>query len=82
MLNFLDGLVAKGKFLATICSVLIYIPGLHAYACDCVTHHLFHPRGTDCLRNPDDELMMHQIASDDSLQSLFKEREKKNKLTG
>ncbi|OAA58802.1 Cytochrome P450 [Cordyceps fumosorosea ARSEF 2679] len=42
---------------------------LHAYACDCITHHLFHPRGTDCLENENDENMMHQVASDDSLQS-------------
>ncbi|KAM3563281.1 hypothetical protein MY1884_001326 [Beauveria asiatica] len=42
---------------------------LHAYACDCVTHHLFHPRGTDCLENENDENMMHQVASDDSLQN-------------
>lgn len=42
---------------------------LHAYACDCITHHLFHPRGSDCLRNKDDEDMMHQVAADDSLQN-------------
>lgn len=42
---------------------------LHSYACDCVTHHLFHPYGTNCLENKDDEDMMHQVASDDSLQS-------------
>ncbi|KAI9167363.1 Cytochrome P454 monooxygenase [Paramyrothecium foliicola] len=42
---------------------------LHAYACDCVTHHLFHPYGTDCLRKTQDEEMMHQVAADDSLQN-------------
>lgn len=42
---------------------------LHAYACDCVTHHLFHPGGTNCLQNPEDEQMMHQVAGDDSLQN-------------
>lgn len=42
---------------------------LHAYACDCVTHHLFHPYGTNCLENPADETMMHQVAADDSLQN-------------
>lgn len=42
---------------------------LHAYACDCITHHLFHPHGTDCITNKDDEEMMHQVAADDSLQS-------------
>lgn len=42
---------------------------LHAYACDCVTHHLFHPNGSDCIGNKADEEMMHQVAADDSLQS-------------
>ncbi|KAH7201896.1 cytochrome P450 [Fusarium oxysporum] len=42
---------------------------LHAYACDCVTHQLFHPYGSNCLQNKDDEEMMHQVAADDSLQS-------------
>ncbi|KAF6836000.1 GTP-binding protein [Colletotrichum plurivorum] len=42
---------------------------LHSYACDCVTHHLFHPYGTNCLQNASDEEMMHQVAADDSLQN-------------
>ncbi|KAL6862048.1 cytochrome P450 [Trichoderma novae-zelandiae] len=42
---------------------------LHAYACDCVTHHLFHPYGTDCIDKKEDEEMMHQVAADDSLQN-------------
>ncbi|KAH6604010.1 Cytochrome P450 [Trichoderma cornu-damae] len=42
---------------------------LHAYACDCITHHLFHPFGTDCITKQQDEDMMHQVAADDSLQS-------------
>ncbi|KAG5982500.1 hypothetical protein E4U55_001836 [Claviceps digitariae] len=42
---------------------------LHAYACDCVTHHLFHPNGSDCIGNKADEEMMHQVAADDSLQN-------------
>lgn len=41
---------------------------MHAYACDCVTHHLFHPNGSDCLGKEEDEDMMHQVAADDSLQ--------------
>ncbi|PNY27240.1 Uncharacterized protein TCAP_02851 [Tolypocladium capitatum] len=41
---------------------------LHAYACDCATHHLFHPNGSDCLGKKEDEDMMHQVAADDSLQ--------------
>ncbi|KAF5632956.1 benzoate 4-monooxygenase cytochrome P450 [Fusarium sp. NRRL 52700] len=44
-------------------------PALHAYACDCVTHQLFHPYGSNCLQNKDDEEMMHQVAADDSLQN-------------
>ncbi|KAI8284345.1 putative sterigmatocystin biosynthesis P450 monooxygenase STCB [Colletotrichum sp. SAR11_240] len=42
---------------------------LHSYACDCVTHHLFHPYGTNCLQDTADEEMMHQVAADDSLQN-------------
>ncbi|KAG6039981.1 hypothetical protein E4U41_001773 [Claviceps citrina] len=42
---------------------------LHAYACDCVTHHLFHPNGSDCIGSKADEDMMHQVAADDSLQN-------------
>ncbi|KAL6832135.1 cytochrome P450 [Trichoderma camerunense] len=42
---------------------------LHAYACDCITHHLFHPYGTDCITKKEDEEMMHQVAADDSLQN-------------
>lgn len=44
---------------------------LHSYACDCVTHHLFHPYGSNCLENEADEEMMHQVAADDSLQSEY-----------
>lgn len=42
---------------------------LHAYACDCVTHQLFHPYGSNCLQDKQDEEMMHQVAADDSLQN-------------
>ncbi|EFY85624.1 GTP-binding protein Sey1, putative [Metarhizium acridum CQMa 102] len=42
---------------------------LHAYACDCITHHLFHPNGSDCIGKKADEDMMHQVAADDSLQN-------------
>ncbi|UNI21541.1 hypothetical protein JDV02_007521 [Purpureocillium takamizusanense] len=42
---------------------------LHAYACDCITHHLFHPNGSDCIGKKEDEAMMHQVAADDSLQN-------------
>ncbi|ODA81557.1 hypothetical protein RJ55_00057 [Drechmeria coniospora] len=42
---------------------------LHSYACDCVTRHLFHPNGTDCLGKKSDEDMMHQVVDDDSMQN-------------
>ncbi|KKA26864.1 hypothetical protein TD95_002446 [Thielaviopsis punctulata] len=42
---------------------------LHAYACDCITQHLFHPFGTHALKDKHDEEMMHQVAVDDSLRS-------------
>ncbi|KAL2886410.1 putative sterigmatocystin biosynthesis P450 monooxygenase STCB [Ceratocystis lukuohia] len=42
---------------------------LHAYACDCVTQHLFHPFGTRALKDKHDEEMMHQVAVDDSLRN-------------
>ncbi len=42
---------------------------LHDYAFDGVTHQLFHPHGSDSLRNPQDEEIMKQVAFDDSLQS-------------
>lgn len=42
---------------------------LHSYAFDCVSHHLFHPYGTDSLREKSDEAIMREVAFDDSLQS-------------
>ncbi|KAI0024972.1 cytochrome P450 3A13 [Xylariomycetidae sp. FL0641] len=42
---------------------------LHDYAFDCVTHHLFHPHGSDSLRNLKDEEVMKQVTFDDSLQN-------------
>src|SRR5687768_7669807 len=55
-----------------VCRLLLMLnSGLHSYACDCVTHHLFHPYGTSCLQNKEDEEMVHQVASDDSLQSIL-----------
>ncbi|EQK98156.1 Cytochrome P450 [Ophiocordyceps sinensis CO18] len=42
---------------------------LHAYACDCITHHVFHPHGSDCLGRKADQDMMHQSTADDSLQN-------------
>ncbi|KAK8872713.1 cytochrome P450 3A13 [Apiospora arundinis] len=42
---------------------------LHDYAFDCVSHHLFHPYGSDSLRDEEDEKIMRQVAFDDSLQN-------------
>ncbi|KAI0199664.1 cytochrome P450 [Astrocystis sublimbata] len=42
---------------------------LHDYAFDGVTHHLFHPHGSDSLRNEQHEEIMKQVAFDDSLQN-------------
>ncbi|RYC63256.1 hypothetical protein CHU98_g2955 [Xylaria longipes] len=47
--------------------------GLHDYAFDGVTHQLFHPYGSDSLRNPQDEDIMKQVAFDDSLQNRLVE---------
>ncbi|KAI1645395.1 cytochrome P450 3A13 [Daldinia loculata] len=46
---------------------------LHDYAFDCVTHHLFHPYGSDSLQNPKDEEIMKQVTFDDSLQNRLVE---------
>ncbi|ROW13084.1 hypothetical protein VPNG_05916 [Cytospora leucostoma] len=45
----------------------LYI-ALHAYAFDCVSHHLFHPSGTDSLRDRHDEDIMKEVTFDSSLQ--------------
>ncbi|KAK0621312.1 cytochrome P450 [Bombardia bombarda] len=42
---------------------------LHSYAFDCVTHHLFHPYGTDSLQSKYDEDIMRELTFDDSLQN-------------
>ncbi|KAF3064495.1 hypothetical protein GL218_01155 [Daldinia childiae] len=47
--------------------------GLHDYAFDCATHHLFHPYGSDSLQNPKDEEIMKQVTFDDSLQNRLVE---------
>lgn len=42
---------------------------LHAYAFDCISHHLFHPYGSDAIRNQDDAEIMKEVTFDDSLQN-------------
>ncbi|KAI0879261.1 cytochrome P450 3A13 [Hypoxylon argillaceum] len=46
---------------------------LHDYAFDGVTHQLFHPYGSDSLRNAQHEDIMKQVAFDDSLQNRLVE---------
>lgn len=46
-----------------------FLSALHAYAFDCVTHHLFHPYGTNSLEDEKDEEIMREVTFDDSLQS-------------
>ncbi|CCF34970.1 cytochrome P450 [Colletotrichum higginsianum] len=53
---------------ATKTSVDVYVK-LHSYACDCITHHLFHPYGTNSLQIPEDTKMMEQVTTDDSLRN-------------
>ncbi|ERS98588.1 cytochrome P450 monooxygenase [Sporothrix schenckii 1099-18] len=40
---------------------------LHSYAFDGVTHHLFHPHGSDALRDAADEAIMREVSFDNSL---------------
>lgn len=42
---------------------------LHAYAFDCVTHHLFHPHGASSLQSESDSRIMREVTFDSSLQS-------------
>ncbi|KIE00352.1 Cytochrome P450, partial [Metarhizium majus ARSEF 297] len=79
----LDGIQARSRAFLHRCTQSgdsandIFLPfhmanhhqALHAYACDCITHHLFHPNGSDCIGTRADEDMMHQVAADDSLQN-------------
>ncbi|WKT51096.1 Cytochrome P450 [Fusarium oxysporum f. sp. vasinfectum] len=40
---------------------------LHCYAFDCVTHHLFHPHGSDSILQAPDEETLHEAVFDNSL---------------
>ncbi|KAK7424501.1 hypothetical protein QQX98_000466 [Neonectria punicea] len=42
---------------------------LHCYAFDCVTHHLFHPYGSDSILKIQDEEIMREVTFDSSLAS-------------
>ncbi|KAM5367167.1 hypothetical protein ACJZ2D_010157 [Fusarium nematophilum] len=69
----LGGIETRAREFARICgesaeSVDVYVK-LHSYACDGVTHHLFHPYGTDCLQSSSDREMMDEVNADDSMHS-------------
>ncbi|OAA44857.1 Cytochrome P450 [Metarhizium rileyi] len=66
---FLHRCTQAGDSATDIFILTVHQISLHAYACDCITHHLFHPNGSDCIGTEEDEDMMHQVAADDSLQS-------------
>jgi hypothetical protein len=42
---------------------------LHCYAFDCVTHHLFHPHGSDSILKQSDEETLCEAVFDNSLAS-------------
>ncbi|KAJ9154735.1 Cytochrome P450 [Pleurostoma richardsiae] len=42
---------------------------LHAFAFDCVSHHLFHPYGSNSLQSQHDEDIMLEVTGDSSLQN-------------
>ncbi|ORY69984.1 cytochrome P450 [Pseudomassariella vexata] len=42
---------------------------LHDYAFDCITHHLFHPYGSDSLLKQGDEEIMKEVTFDESLKN-------------
>ncbi|TGJ79428.1 hypothetical protein E0Z10_g9334 [Xylaria hypoxylon] len=70
----LDGITERSRRFIERCSYSVgqsidLFICLHDYAFDGVTHQLFHPHGSDSLRNPQDEDIMKQVAFDDSLQN-------------
>ncbi|CCC10599.1 unnamed protein product [Sordaria macrospora k-hell] len=71
----LNGIVERAERVVKRCveslggSLDLYHKGLHSYAYDCATHHLFHPYGADSLRNKQDEEIMREVTFDDSLQN-------------
>ncbi|GKT73025.1 cytochrome P450 [Colletotrichum tofieldiae] len=70
----LGGIERRAELFAGQCadaakrSVDVYVK-LHSYACDCITHHLFHPYGTNSLQKPEDTEMMEQVTTDYSLRN-------------
>ncbi|ETS76382.1 hypothetical protein PFICI_11769 [Pestalotiopsis fici W106-1] len=62
----MDGIKERSERFIEQCTASVV---LHAYAFDCVSHHLFHPYGSDSIRNQDDAEIMKQVTFDDSLQN-------------
>ncbi|KAI0532893.1 cytochrome P450 3A13 [Xylaria digitata] len=77
IMKSLDGIAERSRRFTERCSqsvgrsidLSVGSASLHDYAFDVVTHQLFHPYGSDSLRNPQDEEIMKQVAFDDSLQN-------------
>ncbi|KAI1131542.1 cytochrome P450 3A13 [Nemania abortiva] len=74
----LDGIAERSRRFTERCSRFVgqsidLFVRLHDYAFDGVTHQLFHPYGSDSLRNSQDEDIMRQVAFDDSLQNRLVE---------
>ncbi|KAH6654422.1 cytochrome P450 [Truncatella angustata] len=70
----MDGIKERsGRFIdhctASVGGSLDIFVTLHNYAFDCISHHLFHPYGSDALRKQQDEEIMKEVAFDDSLQN-------------
>ncbi|CAK7204364.1 hypothetical protein SEUCBS139899_007120 [Sporothrix eucalyptigena] len=63
----LAGIEERSQHFAELCKNAT--GALHAYAFDCVTHHLFHPYGTDSLRKESDAEIMREVTFDDSIQN-------------
>ncbi|KAK3995982.1 putative sterigmatocystin biosynthesis P450 monooxygenase [Cladorrhinum sp. PSN332] len=70
----LDGVTERANKFVGLCkgsvggSLDIFVH-LHSYAFDCVTHHLFHPHGTNSLQTEEDKQIMHELTFDDSLKN-------------
>ncbi|KAK4190043.1 putative sterigmatocystin biosynthesis P450 monooxygenase [Podospora australis] len=70
----LQGIAERAANFVKLCSgdgnkgLDLYI-SLHSYAFDCVTHHLFHPHGSNSLLDKNDEEIMREVTFDDSLQN-------------
>ncbi|KAH7140318.1 cytochrome P450 [Dactylonectria estremocensis] len=68
----LHGLQERSQNFIKVCTQLpnqemdVYVY-LHCYAFDCVTHHLFHPHGSDSILQQRDEKIMREVSFDSNL---------------